>query len=399
MPGPNEELEAERMPYETMKVEHPCDPIHLTSYDNDWLVENFTPRLREFVLEHFKEDLITEPKYVASIQKFVGPRFYQASGSFVSVFMRPQTAVGSDPNATMPVHYNIAKCDVINFQRKVQGCIERCQHHLELFAATMRGLKALLQKGMSESEHINVMLPHSYQAFDEVEGMMLEAERPLFPKLEGNSPAVIVDTSGPVGKHLPYVKGALKRMLYAHMSNKVSFQLVGFGALNGEPRLWQKAMAPPTEPAMQAAEDWIDSLQRVEAPGNLLNAVSAALSQACDSIYILSSAELDKVLHEQVLVGIRSINVREVPISAVAVEPQPHSELLLRNIAESNHGDFSLKSFDSDAARAMCSQDQRWTSWRTNLVNEKSKQLTDSFKKQRMSIGSQIKIIEVMARE
>merc|ERR1719188_1473914 len=178
---------------------------------------------------------------------------------------------------------------------------------------------------------------------------MLEAERPLFPKLEGNSPAVIVDTSGPVGKHLPYIKGALKRMLYAHMSNKVAFQLVGFGALNGEPRLWQKDMAPPTEPAMQAAEDWIDSLQRVEAPGNLLNAVNAALSQACDSVYILSSAEIEKMLHEQVLVGIRSINVREVPISTVGVEPQPHSELLLRNIAESNHGDFSLKSFDADA--------------------------------------------------
>merc|ERR1719222_51815 len=124
---------------------------------------------------------------------------------------------------------------------------------------------------------------------------MLEAERPLFPKLEGNTLVIVVDTSGHIGKHLAYVKGALKRMLYAHVSSKVAFQFVGFGALNGEPRLWQKDMAPPTEPAMQAAEDWIDSLQRVEAPGNLLNAVSAALSQACDSVYILSSAEIEKV--------------------------------------------------------------------------------------------------------
>merc|ERR1711920_111744 len=50
-------------------------------------------------------------------------------------------------------------------------------------------------------------------------------------------------------------------------------------------------------------------------------------------------------------------------------------------------------------AGAFCSHDAQWTSWRTNLVNEKSKQMTESFKKQRMSIGGQIQILKVMQQE
>ena len=47
------------MPYETASfpVDHPCEPVQPMTYDNDWLVENFTPKLREFVLEHFQEDM------------------------------------------------------------------------------------------------------------------------------------------------------------------------------------------------------------------------------------------------------------------------------------------------------------------------------------------------------
>merc|ERR1719198_2094695 len=100
-----------------------------------------TPKLREFLMEHFQEEFITEPKYVPSIGKFVGPRFYQASGSFISIFMRPQTAIGSDPSNTMPVHYNIAKHDMLTFQRKAEAHMGKAQQHLELFAATMRGLQ------------------------------------------------------------------------------------------------------------------------------------------------------------------------------------------------------------------------------------------------------------------
>lgn len=400
IPGPCEQFESEGLAMERMHNIHPVEPVEPITYDNDWLVENMTPKLREFVLAHFQEELITEPKYVKSIGKFVGARFYQASGSFVSVFMRPQTILGSDPNATMPVHYNVAKVDIVRFQREVEANIETCQQHLELFSATSRGLKGLLEKGMSETDHINVMLPHSYQAFDDVEGIMVEAERPLLPRIDGARPVVVVDTSGAAGRHLSFIKAALKRALYAHLTSKEAVQLVRFLPATGEPRPWSSDMVPPTDKALRAAEDWIEGLVPV-ASGRLLAAVKCALSfPEADSVYLISSAEVDKGHHDSVITGVRALNGREVAIHTTGIEPDPLGELLLRNVAESNHGDFTLKSFGQQPAKsAFCSTDSRWSSWRTNLVNEKAKQLSDNFKKQRLSIGGQMKIIEVMQLE
>jgi len=402
VPGPQENFEEAQLPgfCDTLEVDHPADPIQPTTYDNDWLVESLTPKVREFVLKSFREDLITEPQYVPSIGKFVGPRFYQKSGCFVSLFMRPQTQLGSDPNSTMPVHYNIAKHDLLIFQRKAEAHIEKARQHLDLFGQTLRGLKALLTKGMSESDHISVMLPHSYQAFDEVEGMMHEVERPLFPKLDGQNPIIILDTSGAVGRHLTFVKAAMKRALHAHMAGKVTFQMIRFAPATGEPRMWQQGLVPVSDESLIAAEEWIDSLTPATS-ARLVNAVRYATAhQDADVIYLLSSGEMDSSQHDAVLTGIRGVNVCEVPINTVGVDAEPLGELLLRNISESNHGDFLLKRFDDPATGgAYCKEDARWTSWRTNLVNEKNKQLSDSFKKQKMSIGSQVKIIEVMQRE
>lgn len=400
IPGPSEEFEIEAMPRETMFVEHPCEPIAPATYDNDFLHENLTPKLRQFVLEHFQEDLITEPKYVPSIKKFVGSKFYQACGSFVTVFMRPQVVVGSDPGATLPVHYNVAKSDILTFQHKSEGQMERAEEHLELFAATMRGLRSLLVRGMSESDHINVMLPHSYQAFEESEGVMMEADRPLFPKIDGSRPVIIIDTSGPAGKHLPFVKAALKRALHAQLASCAAFQFIRFAASGGEPHLWAQEMVPPTDEVLQSAEEWIENLVPAS-KAVLLNGIRYALGhEAADVVYVLSSAEVDKSHHDSVLTGIRALNSREVAIHTIAVDPGPMGELLLRNIAESNHGDIVIKFFDELAARNACATgDPRWKSWRTNLVNEKSKQLSDTFKKQKLSIGGQIKIIDVMQRE
>jgi len=406
IPGPNEELELERMPYETMWVDHPHDPVTLNSYDNDWLVENLTPRLRQFIMSRFQSDLITEPKYVPSIGKFVAAKFLQASGSFVSVFMRPQTAIASDPNATMPVHYNIPKSELFLFQRKIEQQIDQLQQHQEQFRGSIRALKALLGKGMSETDHVNIMLPHSYDVLEEVEGTMLEAEKPLLPITSvGSHPIVIIDSSGAVGDHLGYVKAAVKRALHTHVVGKKSFQMIRLVSSTGKPRLWAQAMTPPTEVALQYAEDWIDCL--VPAPAyekRLEEAVRFALAhKECDEIYIISSGcKLRPALHEQILNKIRSSNKAEVAINTIGVDPDPEGELLLRNISESNHGDFTLKSFQKQGigrANAIPTADSRWTSWRTNLVNEKSQQLANSFKKEKMCIGSQIKIIEVMQRE
>jgi len=136
----------------------------------------------------------------------------------------------------------------------------------------------------------------------------------------------------------------------------------------------------------------------------LIEAVRFALAHKnCDEVYIVSSAHnLRAPMHEQILSKLRAINKAEVAINTIGVDPDPEGELLLRNISESNHGDFTLKSFKKQGigrANAIPTADSRWTSWRTNLVNEKSQQLANSFKKEKMGIGSQIKIIEVMQRE
>ncbi|CAJ1329667.1 unnamed protein product [Effrenium voratum] len=425
VPGPTEDFEMERMPYETMQVDHPCDPVQLGAYDDSWLVEHLTPRLRDFIISRFQPDLITEPKYVASIGKYVGAKFRQTCGAFVSVFMRPQTALKSDPSATMPVHYNIPKSELFMFMRKVEVQIEELQKHQEVLSASLRALRALLAKGMAESDLVAVMLPLNYHAFAEVEGSMIEAEQPL-PMAAGRHPVVIIDTSGAVAEHLIYVKAAVKRALHTHMGCKSSFQLVRFR--RGEPRLWaqdmmatrrgnshsgnpslerattqQRMSQAPTEKALQAAEDWIDRLEPTEY-GNLVEAVRFALAfKNCDEICIISSASAYRhTEHEKVLANVRSVNKREVAIHTTGVEPDPHGELLLRSISESNHGDFTLKSFQDQGvgrANVIPGQDSKWTSWRTMLVNEKTKKLSESFKQQKMGIGSQVNILAVMLRE
>mmetsp|Transcript_45204 Transcript_45204/g.98780 ORF Transcript_45204/g.98780 Transcript_45204/m.98780 type:complete len:883 (+) Transcript_45204:98-2746(+) len=397
--GPHEQFMAETMPFEVMRVDHPCEPVPLTTYDTDWLVESLTPRLREFILKNVQGDLITEPKFVPALGKYVASRFLQDSGSFVSIFMRPQATVGSDPSATMPVHYHISRHDILRFQRTAQTYIEAAQEHMDLFRGASRSLKALLDRNMSEEDHVNIMLPHHYQAFDEVEGLMMEVEKPMIQTNSScRNPVIIVDTSGMCGKHLVFVKAALKRVLYAQMQTKETFQLIRFTPGTGEPRLWAKEMAPPTDAALEAAEDWIEGLTPATNGGKLLNAVHYAMAhQAVDEIYIISPGDIERRQHDALLLGIRQLNKKEVAIHTVGVGPEPPGELLLRNIAESNHGDFNMKSFEE--GKAVSGRDSRWTSWRTNLVNEKSKELGNSFKKQQMSIGNQIRIVEVMMTE
>jgi len=156
-----------------------------------------------------------------------------------------------------------------------------------------------------------------------------------------------------------------------------------------------------TDQSMTLAEEWIDNLAPVSS-ARLVHAVRYAMAhQDCDNIYIVSSAAcVDKLEHDTVLASIKQLNTREVRIDAVGIEPTHLGELLLRRIAESNHGDITLKSFNGcTAGPGDASGGGQWTSWRTNLVNEKSKQLSDNFKKPKMSIGSQVRIIEVMQNE
>eukprot|EP00438_Fugacium_kawagutii_P012687 Skav222691 [mRNA] locus=scaffold402:9156:14434:+ [translate_table: standard] len=112
-------------------------------------------------------------------------------------------------------------------------------------------------------------------------------------------------------------------------------------------------------------------------------AVRFALSFRCDEIYIISSAAFRQIDHDKILSTIRYLNKREVAIHAIGVEPDAHGELLLRNISESNHGDFTLKSFRSQGMV---------------IPGAESTRMSNSFKQQTMTIGSQIRVLEVLSR-
>lgn len=234
----------------------------------------------------------------------------------------------------------------------------------------------------------------------------MEVERPLLPNLQGSRPVLVVDTSGGGAQHLPYLRAALQRVLHTQLVEKSALQFVRFASVTGEPRLWAQEMTAPSVGAVQAADDWIVGLAAA-AGGRLMAGIRHALEQQeCDAVYVLSSGDVDRAQHDAITAGIRALNIGEVPIYTVGLQPGPHGELLLRNIAESNHGSFLLKTFGSGqqarGAGAVCrggTQDAKWTCWRTNLVAERAKQLANSFKRQQMSIGSQIGIAEVMLRE
>mmetsp|Transcript_34407 Transcript_34407/g.78429 ORF Transcript_34407/g.78429 Transcript_34407/m.78429 type:complete len:868 (+) Transcript_34407:49-2652(+) len=414
VPGPAEHFEDEtsafytagnstRPPSSWTCVDHPVEAIAPRTYDNDWLVENMTPKLRDFLQEH-RGEVTQEPQYVKSIGKYVTSRFHQRSGHYIAVFMRPQTGNGSDANATIPMHYNVAKADVLNFQRAAYQHMVKAQEHIEMFATTKRALRALLSKGMSEDDHVDVMLPVQYDSLQEAEGLQVEAERPLLPKIGGKSPVIIVDTSGPAGDHLMFIKAALKRALQTHIAGaKESFQLIGFSSTTGDVRMWSKGMQTPTEDAIRSAEAWIEALKPSPASCKLLNAVRYAIAHDdADTIYIISSGEAEKgeMNRHAILNGVRSLNSRQLAINTVGIQPDCEAEMLLRSIAEANWGDFIHKSFrEADAKSAVSTADVRWTSWRTNLVNDRSNKLVDNFKKQKMSIGGQLKIIDVMEDE
>jgi len=410
VPGPAEVFEecgADAIVNSTLlqlaNVDHPCEAIAPRTYDNDWLVENMTPKLRDFLWEH-RGEVTQEPHFVKSIGKYVSSRFHQRSGHFVTVFMRPQTGNGSDANLTIPTHYNVAKCDVLNFQRRAQQHMVKAQDHLEMFAATKKGLRALLSKGMSEDDSVDVMLPLAYDSLQDAEGLMVEADKPLFPKVAGRCPVIVVDTSGAAGNHLPYIKASLKRALAALIAGvKDSFQLIGFSATTGDVKMWAKGMQTPTNEALRQAEAWIEALKPSTATCRLLNAVRYAVAHdEADTIYLLSSAEAEKneLGRQSIVNGIRSLNARELAIHTIGIQPDCEAEMLLRSIAESNWGDFVHKSFREPESKSSCSTaDVRWTAWRTHLVNERSNKLSDSFKKQKMSIGGQMKIIDVMEVE
>lgn len=128
------------------------------------------------------------------------------------------------------MHYNIPKVEVLKFQKDVEAQLDQIDQHLDLLRKTSNALQQLLEKGMRETDTITVMLPYSYETYEELEGVMQEAEASIFPTFEGRRPIIIVDTTGPVGKHMTWLKAAMKRLVYTSLVGKERFNLIKFTA-------------------------------------------------------------------------------------------------------------------------------------------------------------------------
>merc|ERR1719456_214499 len=89
-----------------------------------------------------------------------------------------------------------------------------------------------------------------------------------------------------------------------------------------------------------------------------------------------------------------------VKVHAVGLVCDHQGEILLRQISESNNGDFVIKKFHrpGDAERAS-GPEKGHPDWRNELVNETSQKMTRDFQQQKFSLGGQLKIVEVMTRE
>jgi len=346
--------------------------LALKSCESDWLVENLTPKLREYISARFKEAHMSSN-----------------NAAFISVLMKPQSRLGS-ASSGLPIHYSIARVDVIEFERLCHRNLLRTREQMSYLRKSHLALTTLLKKGLSESQYAQNMLPYKYKVTQEFEELLEETDQPTFGMAEGFRPMILIDTSGAVGRSLVYVKAALQRMIYSFLASKSKFNLVKFTP-QGIAVTWASEMVPPTAQVLREAEEWLDNLKPLRGAPNFMDGVRLALAPSeVDTVFVVAAGLPKRSDVGYILKGIHTLNIRDVPIHVIGVDCEAESELALRRLAEDNHGSFRQKRFDGSQASAVASSA---TSWRTGAGQFEGDSDT------RMTIGGQLSIIEVMIEE
>jgi hypothetical protein len=299
--------------------------LALKTCESDWLVENLTPKIREYITARFKEAHMSSN-----------------NGSFISVLMKPQSRLGSG-NAALPVHYSIARVDVIEFERLCHRNLLRTREQLAYLRKSHLALGTLLKKGLQESQYAQNMLPYKYKVTQEFEDLLAETDQPTFGQCEGFRPIILIDTSMAVGRSLVYVKAALQRMIYSFLASKSKFNLVKFTP-QGIAVTWASEMVPPTSQVLREAEEWLDNLKPLRGSPNFMDGLRLALAPSeVDMVFVVASGLPKRSDVGYILKGIHTLNIRDVPIHVIGVDCEPEQELALRRLAEDNHGSFRQK--------------------------------------------------------
>lgn len=376
LPGPIEMFEADlqtsnidRRPAQEQRSLVPARPSYC-----DWEVEKLTPKLREYVVARFREmhDTPAEP-----------------GRNYITISLRPHERPGAVV-APSPVHYSIARVDVIEFERL---CGRKCQEtrtRLDYFQRCRLALISLMDRGASRQDYAPTMLPYRYKQGEHIEGLLEEVDEGIFGNVEGFRPLLVVDTSGAAGEKLIFVKAALKRMLYSFMVAKSKFNIIAFNS-QGRAVAWEHHLVPPVAQKLREAEEFIDSLHRSRAGTDLMEAMRWVLTPSdADSVYLVTSGFPRRADVPYCLADIRSRNLQQLPIHIIGVECEAKTEVDLRRLAEENRGSFRQKCFN---AKALVSQSELDIS--SARLQQSSRRTGD----ERLSIGGQIDIIEVMIGE
>mmetsp|Transcript_23329 Transcript_23329/g.59558 ORF Transcript_23329/g.59558 Transcript_23329/m.59558 type:complete len:628 (-) Transcript_23329:90-1973(-) len=337
----------------------------------DWQVGKLTPKLREFVSTRFKEVHGAEA---------------DPAQTFITMSMCPRERSGAN-QAIHPVHFSIARIDVIEFERLCGRKIQEVRRRLDYFHRCRDTLISLLDRGAHDTEYAPNMLPYRYRGDEEFGTLLKEADQNTFGQLEGFRPVIVVDTSGAVGESLTFISAALKRMLYSFVVAKSKFNMIKFSS-QGRPVAFESQMVPPTAQKLREAEEFLDGMKPSRGGrGGLefLEGVRQAMNfYEADMVYLLSAGLPRRADAETVLSEVRKNNLRGLPVNVIGVDCDIKAELELRRLAEENQGSFRQKRFDG----GLCIAEQRRVPGAAGPHDDA-----------RLTIGGQLSILEIMVEE
>jgi len=232
------------------------------------------------------------------------------------------------------------------------------------------------------------MLPYKFRTDGEYGSLLSEADGAGFGQIEGFRPVVVIDSSSAVGESLPYIRAALKRMLYSFIVAKSKFNLVKFSS-HGRAVAWERDMVQPTTQHLRDAEEFLDGLKPVRSGVDFLGGMHMALSAPdVDAVYLLSPGLPKRGDLAYILSNIISSNLRRVPIHVIGIDCDVHGELGLRQLAEENNGCFRQKRFDGGFMMGP-----------ETTLRPVDAAGSDPADDARLTIGGQVDILQVMIKE
>jgi hypothetical protein len=169
IPGPQEICEVD--------LQEMCE--RRMTQDEDWVVEDLTPRLREYVVARFRESALH------SLPPSSKPELVER-GAWITVLMRPHNDRVGAEMAIAPVQYNLARVDVVEFERLCGRNIAQIRHQIVYLEKCLVTLRGMLAAGAKESDLVDVLMPYKVREADSCS--QVEEEMPILGQVEGFRP-------------------------------------------------------------------------------------------------------------------------------------------------------------------------------------------------------------------